>query len=147
MDSNSYLVTLASETMETLVIAKAKRQSNYIYIAIWIMGNWLIKKKWVIKSQCVSLEYILPICFQIFSFFYSKIFMTVLIFNINHIYLLNTEYYTVVCFLKSNAQEFTQNRTPVGFGPSSKTWPRWALQSPHLTSIRWIPKITLAKRY
>ena len=47
--------------------------------------------------------------------------------------------YTVVCFLKSREHEFTQNLTPVGLGPSSKTCPRWARHSAHFTSMRWRP--------
>lgn len=46
---------------------------------------------------------------------------------------------TVVCFRKSREQELTQNLIPVGFGPSSNTWPRWDLHSRHLTSILWRP--------
>lgn len=47
--------------------------------------------------------------------------------------------HTVVSFLKSKDAEFTQNLTPVGFGPSSNTCPKWALQSAHLTSTRRSP--------
>jgi hypothetical protein len=40
---------------------------------------------------------------------------------------------------KSSTIEFMQKRFPVGAGPSSKTWPRWALQRPQTTSVRSIP--------
>lgn len=47
--------------------------------------------------------------------------------------------HTVVCFLKSKEAELTQNLSPVGFGPSSNTWPICELQSAHLASTRAIP--------
>lgn len=47
--------------------------------------------------------------------------------------------HTVVCFLKFKEAELTQNLSPVGFGPSSNTWPMCELQSAHLASTRAIP--------
>src|SRR3954452_3730526 len=35
-----------------------------------------------------------------------------------------------------------QYRNPVGRGPSSKTWPRWASHSVHKTSERVTPRLT-----
>ena len=35
---------------------------------------------------------------------------------------------------------FMQKRSPVGRGPSLNTWPRWAPQFPHLTSVRDMPE-------
>ncbi len=32
-----------------------------------------------------------------------------------------------------------QKRTPVGFGPSGNTWPKWAPQCAHWTSVRRMP--------
>src|ERR1035437_1535981 len=34
-----------------------------------------------------------------------------------------------------------QYRRPVGFGPSSKTWPTWASQRRHITSVRTLKKL------
>jgi hypothetical protein len=42
-------------------------------------------------------------------------------------------------FLKSSDAELMQYRRPVGFGPSSKTWPRWEPQFEQTTSVREIP--------
>src|SRR5438094_2720316 len=39
-----------------------------------------------------------------------------------------------------SATEFKQKRWPVGGGPSSKTWPRWASQRLQSTSVRVINK-------
>ena len=40
-----------------------------------------------------------------------------------------------------SAAELMQYRTPVGCGPSGKTWPRWPPQLAHSTSVRSIPKL------
>jgi len=32
-----------------------------------------------------------------------------------------------------------QKRAPVGFGPSGKTWPKWAPHCAHCTSVRRMP--------
>jgi hypothetical protein len=37
---------------------------------------------------------------------------------------------------KRIAAEFMQERKPVGLGPSSKTWPRWASHLEQSTSVR-----------
>lgn len=37
--------------------------------------------------------------------------------------------------------EFIQYRSPVGWGPSSNTWPRWASHRAHTTSSRTIIKL------
>jgi hypothetical protein len=37
--------------------------------------------------------------------------------------------------------ELRQWRSPVGAGPSSKTWPRWAAQRLHNTSVRVMKKL------
>ena len=42
---------------------------------------------------------------------------------------------------RSSAQELMQNRCPVGFGPSSNTWPRWPPQRLQRTSVRAIPRL------
>jgi hypothetical protein len=34
-----------------------------------------------------------------------------------------------------------QYRSPVGLGPSLKTWPRWASQTLHRTSVRFMKKL------
>ena len=39
----------------------------------------------------------------------------------------------------SKEMELMQKRWPVGFGPSSKTWPRWLPQRAHTTSVRVMP--------
>src|SRR5579872_2451785 len=41
--------------------------------------------------------------------------------------------------LKFKATEFMQYRNPVGFGPSSKTWPRCAPHRAQCTSVRVSP--------
>jgi len=38
-----------------------------------------------------------------------------------------------------NAAPLMQYRNPVGFGPSSKTWPRWPSQLQQTTSVRCMP--------
>jgi len=43
------------------------------------------------------------------------------------------------CSLKSKAHELMQYRCPVGFGPSSKRWPRCPPHVPHTTSVRFMP--------
>lgn len=40
---------------------------------------------------------------------------------------------------KSREAEFMQNRSPVGLGPSSNTWPRWDPHSAQRTSTRRMP--------
>mgnify|MGYP003555690971 CR=1 FL=1 len=36
---------------------------------------------------------------------------------------------------------FMPYRCPVGAGPSSNTWPRWASQFAHTTSVRAMPRL------
>ena len=43
--------------------------------------------------------------------------------------------------LKFSAAEFIQYRRPVGLGPSSKTWPRWAPHRLHRTSVLIVNKL------
>src|SRR5215469_7069268 len=40
-----------------------------------------------------------------------------------------------------NATELMQYRSPVGWGPSPKTCPRWASQREHVTSTRGVPSV------
>ncbi len=44
-------------------------------------------------------------------------------------------------FASFNEAEFMQYRKPVGGGPSSKTWPRWASQRAHSTSTRFMKRL------
>ncbi len=41
--------------------------------------------------------------------------------------------------LRLSDAEFMQNRSPVGAGPSGKTWPRWAPHLAHTVSVRAMP--------
>ena len=43
--------------------------------------------------------------------------------------------------MKRSEAEFMQYRRPVGFGPSSKTWPRWAPSTVQWTSSRTMSKL------
>src|SRR6267143_504855 len=44
-------------------------------------------------------------------------------------------------FLKPNERELTQYRSPVGCGPSSKTWPRWPPHCLQRISTRFIRRL------
>src|SRR5262249_51562714 len=41
--------------------------------------------------------------------------------------------------VKASDSELTQKRSPVGAGPSLKTWPRWASQRAQRISVRTMP--------
>ena len=45
------------------------------------------------------------------------------------------------CFSNFSATELRQYLTPVGCGPSSKTWPRCDRHLPHITSVRAMPRL------
>jgi hypothetical protein len=47
---------------------------------------------------------------------------------------------------KSIAAELMQKRSPVGAGPSSNTWPRWAPQFWQRTSTRTMPWVLSTTR-
>lgn len=49
-------------------------------------------------------------------------------------------------FLKSRAAELMQNRFPVGLGPSSNTWPRWAPHFEQRTSVRFMSVFIVRRR-
>lgn len=49
-------------------------------------------------------------------------------------------------FLKSRAAELMQNRFPVGLGPSSNTWPRWAPHLEQRTSVRFMSVFIVRRR-
>lgn len=49
-------------------------------------------------------------------------------------------------FLKSRAAELMQNRFPVGLGPSSNTWPRWAPHFEQRASVRFMSVFIVRRR-
>lgn len=49
-------------------------------------------------------------------------------------------------FLKSRAAELIQYRFPVGLGPSSNTWPRWAPHFEQRTSVRFMSVFIVRRR-